>query len=81
MGQQLLLRDGRAARYLYRQRVDFEPNGKSEVGMAYHGNQGVWGGIRMTDGYEGIYAMATIESGGVQTTENMLTKRYWMKYN
>jgi hypothetical protein len=54
------------------QRDDFEPSGKGGVGMVYRVHQGVWGGIRTTDGYEGFYAM--IESGGVQTTENMLMK-------
>jgi hypothetical protein len=42
--------------------------------MAYRVHQCVWGGIRTTDGYEGFYAMAMVESGGVQTTENMLMK-------
>jgi hypothetical protein len=81
MGRQLLLKDGRAARYLYRQRVAFEPDGKGGVEVACRGNQGAWGGRRMIDGYEGFYGMVTIESAGVQTTENMLIKRDWMKYN
>jgi hypothetical protein len=37
--------------------------------MAY---QGVWAGIRTPDGYEDFYAM--IESGDVQTTENIFIK-------
>jgi hypothetical protein len=49
--------------------------------MAYHGHQGVWGGRMTIDGYEGFYGMMTIESGGVQTTKNMLIKRYWRRYN
>jgi hypothetical protein len=81
MGRQLLLKDGRAARYLYCQRVALEPNGKGGVGMAYHGHQAVWGGGRIADGHEGFYGMVTIESRGVQTTENMLIKRYRMRYN
>jgi hypothetical protein len=34
----------------------------------------VWAGIRITDGHEGSYAMAMIESGGEQTTENSRMK-------
>jgi HD superfamily phosphohydrolase len=49
--------------------------------MAYQGHQGVWDGRRIIDGYEGFHGMVTIESGGVQTTENMLIKQYWMRYN
>jgi hypothetical protein len=66
------LGEARAPPYSYRQRVDFEPNGTGEVGMAYHRHQGVWGGIRIIDGYEGFHAMVMIGSWGVQTTESIL---------
>jgi hypothetical protein len=78
-GRQLLLANARAAQYLRRvvlQRDDFEPNGKDGVGMAHRVHQGVWAGIRITNGCEDyLYAMAMIESGGVQTTENILVKK------
>jgi hypothetical protein len=73
-GRQLLLANARAALYL-RHLVYFEPNGKGGVGIAYVVHQRVWGGIRITNGCEGyLHATAMIESGGVQTTENILMK-------
>lgn len=63
-GRQLPLGDARSTRYLYRLVGQSEPSGRGGVGMAYRVHCGIWGGIKIKNGYEGC-CRAMIMIGGL----------------